>query len=249
VSTVTGAIATVHRYTLPLSRDEVWSRISEVSSYRGWWPWLRAFDAAALAEGDVWRCQVQPPVPYPVRFTVTLEQIEPPALVRASVHGDVVGDALLTLEESGPVVDGAGSGGGSREAGAGDGWPGGGWAGDGWPGDGTGGNGTGGNGTGGNGTGGNGTGGNLTGGNGAGGAGPTGEGQPGNRSSLDGRPGADGACAGCVATLHSSLAPGNTALQLVSRFAAPVARFGHDWVLDSGARQFIARAVVPMVGD
>ena len=44
-------------------------------------------------------------------------------------------------------------------------------------------------------------------------------------------------------------APGNTALRLVSRFAAPIARFGHDWVLDSGARQFIARAVEPLVGD
>ena len=42
---------------------------------------------------------------------------------------------------------------------------------------------------------------------------------------------------------------GNTALRLVSRFAGPVARFGHDWVLDSGARQFIARAVEPLVSD
>ncbi len=54
---------------------------------------------------------------------------------------------------------------------------------------------------------------------------------------------------GCAATLDSSLAPGNRAVRLVSRFAAPIARFGHDWVLDSGARQFIARAVEPLVGD
>ena len=54
---------------------------------------------------------------------------------------------------------------------------------------------------------------------------------------------------GCTATLESSLAPGNTALRLVSRFAGPIARFGHDWVLDSGARQFIARAVEPLVSD
>ena len=54
---------------------------------------------------------------------------------------------------------------------------------------------------------------------------------------------------GCTATLDSSLAPGNRALRLVSRFAAPIARFGHDWVLDSGARQFITRAVEPLVGD
>ncbi len=59
----------------------------------------------------------------------------------------------------------------------------------------------------------------------------------------------DDAASGCIATLDSTLAPGNTALRMVSRFAAPIARFGHDWVLDSGIRQFITRAVEPLVGD
>jgi hypothetical protein len=154
----TGAITTVHRYPLPLRSAEVWAQIAEVSSYRAWWPWLRAFEASALAEGEEWRCEVQPPVPYAVRFRVAIERVEAPALVRARVLGDVIGEATLTLKDA-----------------------------------------------------------------------PAG--------------------AGCVATLHSTLAPGNTALQLVSRFAGPVARFGHDWVLDSGARQFIARAVVPVAGD
>ena len=52
-----------------------------------------------------------------------------------------------------------------------------------------------------------------------------------------------------MACLHSSLAPGNSALRLISRVAAPLARYGHDWVLDSGARQFIARSVMPVPGD
>ncbi len=151
-----GAISTVHRYELPLPRTEVWGLIGEVGNYRGWWPWLRAFEGTALAEGEEWRCEVRPPVPYPVRFRVAIGHIEAPALVQAEVRGDVVGDALLTLDE---------------------------------------------------------------------------------------------AAGGCVATLRSSLAPGNAALQLVSRFAAPIAKFGHDWVLDSGARQFIARAVVPVADD
>ena len=151
-----GSISTVHRYDLPLPRGEVWALISEVSLYRSWWPWLRVFEAAALAETEHWRCEVQPPVPYPVRFRVEIEHVEAPRLVHASVHGDVVGDATLMLEEGGT---------------------------------------------------------------------------------------------GCRATLRSSLAPGNRTLQLVSRFAGPIARFGHDWVLDSGARQFIARAVEPLVGD
>jgi uncharacterized protein YndB with AHSA1/START domain len=146
----------VHRYALPLPREEVWRLISDVSTYRSWWPWLRVFDAAALAPGEEWRCEVQPPVPYLVRFRVEIEQVETAVRVRAKVVGDVVGEATLTLDDTGT---------------------------------------------------------------------------------------------GCIATLDSSLAPGNTALRLVSRFAGPIARFGHDWVLDSGARQFITRAVEPLVGD
>jgi hypothetical protein len=153
-----GTITTVHRYEIPLPREAVWEQISEVGNYRRWWPWLRVFEARALAVGDEWRCQVQPPVPYLVRFRVALEHVEAPSLVRARVLGDVVGDATLELEE---LVDGSGP--------------------------------------------------------------------------------------GCVARLHSSLAPGNTALRFISRAAAPIARFGHDWVLDSGARQFIARAVAPVL--
>jgi uncharacterized protein YndB with AHSA1/START domain len=153
---IPGTITTVHQYELPLPREEVWRLISEVSEYRTWWPWLRAFDAVALATGEEWRCEVQPPVPYLVRFRVDIEDVEPAVLVRAKVGGDVVGEATLTLSDTD---------------------------------------------------------------------------------------------AGCTATLDSSLAPGNRALGLVSRFAGPIARFGHDWVLDSGARQFITRAVEPLVGD
>ena len=153
---VPGAITTVHQYELPLPREEVWSLISEVSEYRTWWPWLRSFEGAALLSEEEWCCEVQPPVPYLVRFRVSIEHVEPAVLVRARVAGDVVGRATLTLSDTNT---------------------------------------------------------------------------------------------GCAATLDSSLAPGNRALRLASRFAAPIARFGHDWVLDSGARQFIARAVEPLVGD
>jgi uncharacterized protein YndB with AHSA1/START domain len=156
ISAVQGTITTVHQYELPLPRAEVWRLISEVSQYRTWWPWLRSFEGGALASGEEWRCEVQPPVPYLVRFLVSIEHVEPAVLVRARVGGDVVGAATLTLSDTDT---------------------------------------------------------------------------------------------GCAATLDSSLAPGNRALRLVSRFAAPIARFGHDWVLDSGARQFIARAVEPLVGD
>jgi hypothetical protein len=151
-----GSIATEHRYELPVDRPTIWALISDVDAYQGWWPWLRHFEAGGLAAGEEWRCEVQPPLPYAVRFRVLIDQVEAPLEVRARIEGDVIGTATLTLEE---------------------------------------------------------------------------------------HPG------GCVARLVSVLAPGNKTLRLVSRLASPVARFGHDWVLDSGARQFIARAVTPLLHE
>ena len=162
---IPGAISTVHRYVMPLRRDVVWDRMTDVGAYRSWWAWLRRFDATELTAGAEWRCEVQPPLPYIVRFRIAIDNVEAGSVVRARVLGDVVGEATLLLRdlEPGDV-----------------------------------------------------------------------EGDAEFESSV-----------GCVASLHSSLAPGNTALRVMSRFAAPLARFGHDWVLDSGARQFISRAFVP----
>jgi hypothetical protein len=151
-----GAITTEHRYELPVGRPAIWALIADVDAYQEWWPWLRIFEAGGLTAGDEWRCEVQPPLPYAVRFQVLIDHVEAPLEVRARVEGDVIGTATLRLEEH-----------------------------------------------------------------------PD----------------------GCVACLESSLAPGNRTLRMVSRLAAPVARFGHDWVLDSGARQFIARAVAPTLEE
>jgi hypothetical protein len=46
---------------------------------------------------------------------------------------------------------------------------------------------------------------------------------------------------GCDVHLVSNLAPGNRLLRAVARVARPMVRFGHDWVLDTGARQFGSR--------
>jgi len=151
-----GTITKEHRYEIPVGRADVWALISSVGEYQQWWPWLRSFRAAGLLAGEEWQCEVQPPLPYPVRFQVLIDHVEPPHLVRARVEGDVIGTATLTLT-------------GDNER--------------------------------------------------------------------------------CTASLVSALAPGNSTLRLVSRLASPIARFGHDWVLNSGARQFIDRAVTPTLTD
>jgi hypothetical protein len=43
---------------------------------------------------------------------------------------------------------------------------------------------------------------------------------------------------GCTARLRSRLAPASRFLQGVALVARPVVTLGHDWVLDTGARQF-----------
>lgn len=141
---------TDRRYDLPVSPADLWGALTRVDRYQSWWPWLREFDAQDLAGDEVWDCLVQPPLPYRVRFSVTLDEVVAPTTVRASITGDVVGQARLDIAER---------------------------------------------------------------------------------------------LHGSEARLVSHLEPGNGFLRAVARVAAPVVRYGHDWVIDTGAKQFIDRAV------
>lgn len=80
---------------------EVWEAMGRTSAYPRWWPWLRHLDAVGLVAGDVWSCHIQPPLPYFLRFTITLEEVVPGRLARASVAGDIVGTASFTLAPRG----------------------------------------------------------------------------------------------------------------------------------------------------
>ena len=139
------AIVSDRRYRFDVDRDQFWSTIANVTDYPRWWPWLRDFDGAALADGDQWQCTVQPPLPYTVRFTLALVEVNAPRSVLVSISGDIVGDASIDIEQ------------------------------------------------------------------------------------LD---------AGCEVRLRSDLSPNNLLLRGVALAARPIAQFGHDWVLDTGARQF-----------
>jgi hypothetical protein len=47
---------------------------------------------------------------------------------------------------------------------------------------------------------------------------------------------------GCEVSLISTLGPDRNSLRALSIAARPFVRFGHNWVLDTGARQFGSRA-------
>lgn len=140
------------RYRFAVEPEQLWAVLTRTGDYRGWWPWLRRLDGATLASGTDWDCVVQPPLPYVLRFTLRIVDVDAPSSVVAVVDGDLTGDARIDIAAT-----------------------------------------------------------------------------------------ADGS----ELRLVSCLAPSNVVLRSVARVAAPVVRFGHDWVLDTGVRQFRARALPP----
>jgi len=87
-----------HRFEYPAPPESVWEALGRVSDYQAWWPWLREFDAVGLKEGDLWRCVIQPPAPYLLRFTVELTEVDPPRTIKAMIAGDVSGTATIGVE-------------------------------------------------------------------------------------------------------------------------------------------------------
>ncbi len=78
----------------------IWDRICEVDSYQSWWPWLRKFDpAGGIVEDASWYCEVEPPLPYLVRFNIELRRVRRARLIETEVVGDVRGSARLTLDD------------------------------------------------------------------------------------------------------------------------------------------------------
>lgn len=138
-------ISSDRTYRFPVTPEALWAGIGEVGRYRRWWPWLRSFDGQVMREGQVWSCVVQPPLPYVVRFELTLDEVVEPSFVRATAVGDITGTATLEIRH----VEG-----------------------------------------------------------------------------------------GSELRLRSSLAPRSDLLRLVAVVARPLVERGHDWVLDTGARQF-----------
>jgi uncharacterized protein YndB with AHSA1/START domain len=157
-------IRTDRRFPMPASREAVWAALARPDRFAETWPWLRSFDGRALRRGETWRCEVQPPVPYRVRFSVHLHEVADGDRIEAEVDGDVTGWARLEL------VDGGDGG-----------------------------------------------------------------------EAADGTDRAVGTDGGTDLWLRSELAPGNGILRGVLRVMPPLARFGHDWILDTGARQFRER--------
>jgi hypothetical protein len=82
-----------------LAPGAVWAALEDTAAYRGWWPWLGAFDAASgLTEGARWRATIRAPLPYTVAFDLDLHGVDPVGhVVQAAVSGDLDGRAAVRL--------------------------------------------------------------------------------------------------------------------------------------------------------
>jgi uncharacterized protein YndB with AHSA1/START domain len=97
-------IVSDRRYRMAADVRRVWAALTAVDEYPRWWPWLREFEASSLAVGEDWRCAVRPPLPYVVRFTVSLVGVVEAERIDARVDGDIAGDATVLLS---PVAGGS----------------------------------------------------------------------------------------------------------------------------------------------
>ena len=88
------------RFEFDAAPPALWAALGSVDDYPSWWPWLRRFDAQALAQGEEWGCTVKPPLPYVVRFTVRFDDVEVERRIDAVVGGDIEGPAQLLIEPS-----------------------------------------------------------------------------------------------------------------------------------------------------
>jgi uncharacterized protein YndB with AHSA1/START domain len=145
-------LASDRRYHVRATPEDVWSALAATEEYQRWWPWLREFEATGLEAGYEWRCRVRPPLPYTVRFTIVLDEVDAPSTVSARIKGDIIGTARVELSER------------------------------------------------------------------------------------------DG---GCEIRLTSALTPRGRVVRIMADVARPLARLGHDWVLDTGARQFASAVQRP----
>lgn len=137
-----------HRFEVP--PDRLWSALTSIEDYPTWWPWLRRFEADRFTTGACWTCEVQPPLPYSLRFDLVLDEVDDGSRAEATISGDIIGRARLQVTQLGT---------------------------------------------------------------------------------------------GSELHLESWLQPASASLRAVSTVGRPVARFGHDWVIATGLRQFTAAAL------
>ena len=95
---MTTSFSSDRTWVFAVSPATFWETVSRTDQYRQWWTWLRWLDEAAIEEGVRARCEVDPPLPYNLHFTIALDRVVPERLIEATVEGDITGPARLEVE-------------------------------------------------------------------------------------------------------------------------------------------------------
>lgn len=93
-----GRLRTDRSYPLDEPPRRAWDALTHVEDYQRWWPWLRRFDADALADGERWRARIRVLMPWSLRLDLHLVAVEAPERVEAEIGGDIEGTAVITLD-------------------------------------------------------------------------------------------------------------------------------------------------------
>lgn len=88
-------------WDFPLPRTELWSQVSDTSSFSSWWPWLRAFEPVPLEVGATTTCAIGPPLPYVLTIDLEVARVAEQESVDVVVGGDLRGPARLELADAG----------------------------------------------------------------------------------------------------------------------------------------------------
>jgi carbon monoxide dehydrogenase subunit G len=90
-------------FSFSATREQVWAVLDRFQSLAATWTWLRELqiDGTGLQQGTVVRGVVVPPVPFPMRLEVVLDDCAPAECIDASVHGDLEGSAHIAFEGDG----------------------------------------------------------------------------------------------------------------------------------------------------
>ena len=87
-------------FAFAVGAQRCWTAMTRFDLFSSWWPWLREFsvEGNVLGAGTVLHGIVEPPLPYRMRIDVVVDFCEPARRVGVTVHGDLEGPALLSLE-------------------------------------------------------------------------------------------------------------------------------------------------------
>jgi hypothetical protein len=87
----------------PVSPEQLWAVLNRVDQYPSWWSWLRELENDGFETGSSAYCVIQSPLPYALRCTIHVDEMQAPEAIVTTVSGDLRGPARL---EVGRVADG-----------------------------------------------------------------------------------------------------------------------------------------------